>query len=57
MLLGRFHASMMTPHNKAAPVNAPIAPWFQVEHHRRRVTEQRRWADKGDLNTCNRSIR
>jgi len=46
MLLGRFHASMMTPHNKAAPVNAPIAPWSQLGHLWRRVTEQQRWADE-----------
>ena len=29
----------MTP-NKAAPVNAPVARWFHVDHSRRRVTEQ-----------------
>ena len=28
--------------NQAAPVNAPIAPWFQIEHAWRRVTELRR---------------
>jgi hypothetical protein len=27
---------------EAAPVNAPIARWFQIGHPRRRVTEQRR---------------
>ena len=30
--------------NQAAAVNAPVAPWFQIEHHWRRVTEQQRWA-------------
>jgi hypothetical protein len=29
------------PPNKAAPVNAPIAPWFHSGHNRRGVTEQR----------------
>jgi hypothetical protein len=30
--------------NQPAPVNAPVARWFQIGHPRRRVTEQRRWA-------------
>ena len=30
------------PNHQTAAVNAPIASEFQVEHHRRRVTEQRR---------------
>src|SRR5262245_54089436 len=35
---------MRPPPNQAAPVNAPIAPWFHLRHRWRRVTEQRRWA-------------
>ena len=33
---------MTRPPNQAAPVNAPVAPWFQFGHSRRRVTEQHR---------------
>ena len=29
--------------DQAAPVNAPIVPWLDTRHSRRRVTEQRRW--------------
>ena len=32
-----------TPPNQATEVNAPIAPWLQFGHPRRRVTEQQRW--------------
>jgi hypothetical protein len=36
-------------HNQAAPVNAPIASWFQFVHLWRRVTEQQRSADGASL--------
>ena len=34
--------SMTVPPNQATPVNAPVAPRFQVGHPWLRVTEQRR---------------
>jgi hypothetical protein len=34
--------------NKAAPVNALIAPWFQFGHDSRRVTEQQRSSTQTD---------
>ena len=37
-----FILTVTTPPNKAAAVNAPIAPWFHVRHPWRRVTEQKR---------------